>query len=138
MATVAVTGGAGFIGSAVVRKLLAQKRSVRAIVEPGGSTFNLEGLPVERVTCDVTDFAGMKKALEGCESFFHLAAIYKTWLPDEEVIHRVNVEGTVTTLLAAQAVVQGVPPSVNPVGATNGVPPPWRPTMACPPGPMWV
>src|SRR5688572_2411495 len=103
MATVAVTGAAGFIGSAVVRKLLAQKRSVRAIIEPGGSTFNLDGLPVEHVTCDVTDFGGMKKALEGCESLFHLAALYKTWLPDEEVIHRVNIEGTVATLLAAQA-----------------------------------
>lgn len=101
--TVAVTGGAGFIGSAVVRKLLAQQRRVRCIVEPGGNTANLEGLPVERVTCDITDAGGMKKALDGCESFFHLAALYKTWLPDEEIIHRVNVEGTVTTLLAAQA-----------------------------------
>ena len=101
--TVAVTGAAGFIGSAVVRKLLEQRRTVRCIVEPGGSTQNLEDLPVERVTCDVTDFAATRKALEGCESLFHLAAIYKTWLPDEELIYRVNVEGTVTTLLAAQA-----------------------------------
>jgi dihydroflavonol-4-reductase len=101
--TVAVTGAAGFIGSAVVRKLLEQRRSVRAILEPGGRTENLDGLPVEHLTCDVTDFAGMRKALEGCESLFHLAALYKTWLPDEEIIHRVNIEGTVATLLAAQA-----------------------------------
>jgi dihydroflavonol-4-reductase len=103
MTTTAVTGATGFIGSAVVRKLLERKRSVRCIVEPGANTVNLEGLPVERVTCDVTDYAGMKYALEGCASLFHLAAIYKTWLPDEEIIYRVNVEGTVTTLLAAQA-----------------------------------
>jgi dihydroflavonol-4-reductase len=101
--TVAVTGAAGFIGSAVVRKLLEQRRRVRAILEPGGRTENLDGLPVEHLTCDVTDFAGMRKALEGCESLFHLAALYKTWLPDEEIIHRVNIEGTVATLLAAQA-----------------------------------
>jgi dihydroflavonol-4-reductase len=101
-AHVAVTGATGFIGSAVVRKLLDQKRSVRCIVEPGATTTNLEGLAAERVTCDVTDHEGMRRALEGCETLFHLAAVYKTWLEDEELIHRVNLEGTVATLLAAQ------------------------------------
>ena len=100
--TAAVTGATGFIGSAVVRRLLAQKRSVRCLIEPGASTVNLDGLPVERVTCDVTDFGAMRKALAGCETLFHLAAIYKMWLPDEEIMYRVNVEGTATTLLAAQ------------------------------------
>ena len=100
--TVAVTGGAGFIGSAVVRKLLERKRSVRVLVEPGAPTQNLDGLPVERVTADITNYAQMKKALEGCETLYHLAAMYKTWLPDEEIIHRVNNEGTVATLLAAE------------------------------------
>lgn len=98
-----VTGATGFIGSAVVRKLLEQKRDVCCLVEPGANTANLEGLPVERVTCDVTDFATMKRSLEGCGTLFHLAALYKTWLPDESVIYRVNVEGTTSTLLAAQA-----------------------------------
>jgi len=103
MAQVAVTGATGFIGSAVVRRLLEQKRSVRALVEPGANAANLDGLPVDRAEVDVTDFAAMRKALDGCETLYHLAAIYKTWLPDEEVIYRVNVEGTVATLLAAQA-----------------------------------
>jgi dihydroflavonol-4-reductase len=103
MAQVAVTGATGFIGSAVVRKLLADKRQVRCLVEPGANASNLDGLPVDRVTADVTDAAAMKRALDGCETLYHLAAIYKTWLPDEELIYRVNVEGTVATLLAAQA-----------------------------------
>jgi dihydroflavonol-4-reductase len=101
MAAVAVTGATGFIGSAVVRKLLERGREVRAIVEPGANTKNLDGLNVERLTCDVTDTQKMKRALGGCETLYHLAAVYKTWLPNPEVIYRVNVEGTTATLLAA-------------------------------------
>src|SRR5215831_9335103 len=103
MAQVGVTGATGFIGSAVVRQLLEQKRSVRCLVEPGANPANLEGLPVDRVEVDVTDAKAMRRALDGCETLYHLAAIYKTWLPDAEVIYRVNIEGTVATLLAAQS-----------------------------------
>lgn len=99
---VAVTGATGFIGSAVVRKLLEAKREVRAIVEPGANTKNLDGLNVERITCDVTNAALMKRALSGCATLYHLAAIYKVWLPDPSIIYRVNIEGTTATLLAAQ------------------------------------
>ena len=102
MAAVAVTGASGFIGSAVVRKLLDQGRDVRAIVEPGATTKNLDGLAIDQVICDVIDTAGMQKALAGCEALYHLAAVYKTWTLDPAVIYRVNVEGTTSTLLAAQ------------------------------------
>ncbi len=102
MAAVAVTGASGFIGSAVVRQLLQQGREVRAILEPGANTKNLEGLSVERLTCDVTDTGRMQRALAGCETLYHLAALYKTWTLDPQQIYRVNVEGTTSVLLAAQ------------------------------------
>jgi len=102
----AVSGSTGFIGSAVVRTLVAAGRPVRALCEPGASTRNLEGLPagaVERVDVDVCDLDGMKRALAGCSAYYHLAAIYRVWNPDPRAIYRVNVEGTTTALLAAQA-----------------------------------
>ena len=102
MHAVAVTGATGFIGSAVVKKLAEAGRTVLAVIEPGADTKNLEGVNVERVTCDVCDFKKMKHVLGGCEALYHLAAIYKTWLPDPEVLYRVNLEGTTATLLAAQ------------------------------------
>src|SRR5215831_9909128 len=101
MARVAVTGATGFIGSAVVKQLLAQKREVLALVEPGANAKNLDGLDIERVPVDVTDGPKLRRALSGCSTLYHLAAIYKTWLPDEEIIWRVNLEGTTATLLAA-------------------------------------
>jgi dihydroflavonol-4-reductase len=102
--TVAVSGATGFIGSAVIRKLLADGRRVRALVEPGAPTENLAGLNVETVTADVCDFDGMVRALDGAKAYYHLAAIYKVWLPNPANIWRVNLEGTTTSLLAAQKV----------------------------------
>jgi dihydroflavonol-4-reductase len=102
----AVSGAGGFIGSAVVRKLVAEGRPVRALLEPGASTQNLDDLPVaqvERVTVDVCDQKGMTAALRGCAAYYHLAAVYKVWLPDPSLIYRVNIEGTTASLLAAQA-----------------------------------
>ncbi len=102
----AVSGATGFIGSAVVRRLLAEGREVRALVEPGASTKNLDALEssrLQRVEVDVCDLAGMTKALEGAGAYYHLAAVYRVWNPDPRLIYRVNVEGTTASLLAAQA-----------------------------------
>ncbi len=98
----AVSGASGFIGSAVVRHLLADGRRVRALVEPGANPQNLDGLDVERVTVDICDHHKMTRALDGCEAYYHLAAIYKVWLPDPDPIYRVNLEGTMAALFAAQ------------------------------------
>lgn len=103
---VAVSGAAGFIGSAVVRRLLKDGRSVRALLEPGASDRNLQDLPeskVDRVTVDVCDYVGMARALDGCSAFYHLAAVYKVWTPDPTHLYRVNMEGTTSALLAAKA-----------------------------------
>jgi len=123
MGTVAVTGATGFIGSAVVRHLLEAKRDVRAIVEPGANTKNLDGLNVERISCDVTDAKRMQKALSGCESLYHLAAIYRIWMEDPTPIWRVNVEGTSATLLAAKNAAVGrvvYTSSIAAVGLVDG------------------
>jgi dihydroflavonol-4-reductase len=101
--TALVTGASGFVGAAVLRALQKRGRKVRVLVEPGADTRNLEAFEVERFEGDVTDAKAVGRAIEGCESLYHLAAIYKIWMPDPEPIYRVNLEGTTTTLLAAQA-----------------------------------
>ena len=100
--TTLVTGGAGFIGSAVVRALLARGRQVRVLVEPDTPTANLDGLDVERVAGNVLDRAAVARAVAGADAVYHLAAIYRMWMPDDRPIYEVNVEGTKNVLYAAR------------------------------------
>ena len=96
-----VTGASGFIGSHVVRVLLDEGVKVRALVRKGDPLNNLYGLDVERVEGDLLDVESLKSCLEGCDTVFHLAAIYAYWLPDPSVMYRVNIMGTRNLLEAS-------------------------------------
>ncbi|MFA9461105.1 hopanoid-associated sugar epimerase [Thiohalorhabdus methylotrophus] len=101
--TTLVTGGTGFIGSALVRELLAAGHEVRVLVRGSGNRTpeTLSGLPVELVYGDLTDADSLTRALEGCRTLFHAAADYRLWVPDPEPMYRTNVEGTRTLMRAA-------------------------------------
>lgn len=97
-----VTGGAGFIGSHIVRTLLNQNYEVRVLHLPQEKLSNLEGLDVELIAGDITDPIKMDEAVKGCDLVFHTAAIYALWLPKPELMRKVNVEGTRIVLNAAK------------------------------------
>jgi dihydroflavonol-4-reductase len=100
-----VTGGAGFVGRAVVVALLAAGRPVRVLARNPRHPA-LEGLPVEVAAGDLRDRASLEAALSGCSRLFHVAADYRLWVPDPEEMYAVNVEGTRSLLAAARS--QGV------------------------------
>lgn len=101
---VLVTGGTGFIGSHVVRELLAAGgATVRVLVRPGSDRRALEGLPVEVVHGDLAAPASLGPALAGVQTLYHVAADYRLWAPDPSVLYRVNVDGTRAILGAAAA-----------------------------------
>jgi dihydroflavonol-4-reductase len=100
---VAVTGGAGFIGSAIVRQLLGRGASVVALVEPAGDRQNLRGLDVEVVAADVRDRDALPRLFDGARFVFHAAALYGFWARDATTFYDVNVGGTRNVLDAATA-----------------------------------
>ncbi len=99
--TVLVTGGTGFVGAAVVRKLLERGEAVRALARPRGDRSNLAGLDVEIVEGDLTDPASLTRAAAGCSGLFHVAADYRLWVPDPDAMLTANVDGSRAIVRAA-------------------------------------
>ena len=99
-----VTGGTGFVGGAVVRRLLEAGHTIRALVRPGTNTRQLDGLPVERIEGDLADAGSLRRGIGGCEWVFHVAALYSYWGHEWEEFYQTNVEGTRRVLdVAGQA-----------------------------------
>ncbi|KAA5606649.1 NAD-dependent epimerase/dehydratase family protein [Roseospira marina] len=96
-----VTGGTGFVGTAVVRALLARGEAVRCLARPGGDRRNLAGLDVEIVEGDLTDPASLTRAARGVEALYHVAADYRLWIPDPAAMEAANVQGSVNVIRAA-------------------------------------
>lgn len=98
-----VTGGCGFLGSWIVRHLVDEGVSVRVLAVEGEPRDNLAGVPgVEIVTGDVTRVADCKRAVDGMDTVFHAAAIYKDWAPDPSAMYDVNLRGTFHVLEASR------------------------------------
>ena len=99
--TTLVTGGNGFVGSALVRLLLGQDHQVRVLVRSGSDRRNLEQLDIDLVEGDLTDAASLRRAVKGCSHLFHVAADYRLWIPDPERMYKTNVDGSRDLLRAA-------------------------------------
>ena len=98
---VLVTGATGFVGSAVVRALLAAGYPVRALVRTSSPRANLAALDVETVEGDMRDAESVARAMVGIRYLMHVAADYRLWSSEREEIRRNNVTGTRTVMEAA-------------------------------------
>jgi dihydroflavonol-4-reductase len=97
-----VTGGTGFVGSHVARQLAERGDQVRVLHRPTSRTQALEGIPYEPAHGDVTDREAVRRACEGVDVVFHVAAVADYWRADVKHMFEVNVEGTRHVLAAAQ------------------------------------
>jgi len=82
--------------------LVNDGNDVRALILPGEDAASLEGLSVEIAEGNVLDPQSLDKAMRGVDLVFHLAGIISIMPGQDEVMRRVNVDGTRNVLAAAQ------------------------------------
>ncbi len=94
-----VTGGGGFLGKALVRRLLQDGHDVRSFAR--GDYPELQEMGAESQRGDLADAQAVTRACTGCDIVFHVAAKAGNWGP-YEIYHRANVVGTQNVLAACQ------------------------------------
>jgi dihydroflavonol-4-reductase len=102
MATAFVTGATGFVGSHVALVLIEKGWKVRAI-KRGKSFHPFFELreDIDWRAADIRDFDQVRRAMEGCDAVFHVAADYRLWARKPAEIYETNVAGTHNVLEAA-------------------------------------
>jgi nucleoside-diphosphate-sugar epimerase len=92
-----VTGGSGFIGGALIRRLLADGWDVRALARSDAAAAKVRAHGAQDVSGDLDDPAALRAGAEGCEYAFHAAAKLGEWGARRE-FEQGNVAGTENVL----------------------------------------
>jgi len=100
--TTLVTGASGFLGSHVVRQLVARGEDVRVLMRASSTNRAIADLSLEYVTGDLRDPASLDRAMKGARRVFHVAADYRLWAKRSKDIYDSNVGGTKNLLEAAR------------------------------------
>ncbi|MVX65300.1 NAD-dependent epimerase/dehydratase family protein [Clostridium chromiireducens] len=98
-----VTGANGHLGNNLVRELLKRDEKVRASVRDLNDKKPFEGLDCEVVYADLMDKESLIRALDGVDTLYQVAAVFKHWAkdPEKEIINP-NVLGTQNIMEAAK------------------------------------
>ena len=89
-----LTGGTGFIGISLVRRLAQTQHELHCLARETSNTQFLKDAGVDIIIGDVTDKSSLQKGMEGCDCVVHLASSFVFWFSNNRVFHDVNVTGT--------------------------------------------
>jgi len=96
-----LTGATGFVGGALLERLLADGTEVRALVRGGVAADAMRRVGAVPVQGDLLGETDLAPAMAGCSLLFHAAGLNHFCMPDPKPLFRVNVEGTVRLIEAA-------------------------------------
>jgi dihydroflavonol-4-reductase len=89
-----ITGGTGFIGKHLVRRMSKTAHTMYCLARESSSTRELRELGANIIIGDVMDRASLMRGMRGCDWVINLANIFSFWEKDKDILQRVNVEGT--------------------------------------------
>ncbi len=101
MPEVFLTGGTGFIGGALLRRLVGEGREVRALVRTVAAADAIRAAGAEPVRGDLLDEESLVSGAAGCSTVFHVAGLNAACLYRPAQLERVNVAGTTAVVRAA-------------------------------------
>jgi dihydroflavonol-4-reductase len=97
-----ITGGTGFIGTELLKRLKQTSHEIFGLARSARSVETLQAQGLKVIRGDVTDKASMISAMRGCDWVVNLANFYEFWNRDTRTYDSVNVEGTKNVLEAAR------------------------------------
>lgn len=99
--TTVITGGSGFVGGAIVRRLRAEGEPVVALVRSQQAAATVSALGADPVICDLTDSAAVARAMRGSQTVFHVAGRNAMCPRHPEMLYRDNVDLALAVVTAA-------------------------------------
>lgn len=89
-----ITGGCGFLGSAIARELVYQGFGLTILDLPDSRFDNLQGLEYKFISADIRDKEQLRIAVKGQQWVFHTAALVSFWSKRNALQYDINVNGT--------------------------------------------
>ena len=89
-----ITGGTGFLGQHLVRRMIQTDHTLYCLTGASGDSGELKKRGVHVITGDINDRASLNTGMHGCDWVIHLACASSWWEADKTIYQRVNVDGT--------------------------------------------
>ncbi len=96
-----VTGGSGYVGRNLIRRLRRERCVVTALARSEGAANQVAALGATPARGDLLDGDSLRLGMQGCDTVFHAAALVDEWGPRQD-FRRINVDGTAAVLAAAR------------------------------------